>query len=1051
MKRSLAAGFALFLAFAALFAPPLQSQVTVTVQGRVFDSTGAVVPDANVTAVNTATRISRSATTSPTGDYQIGLLPVGDYVVTAGKSGFQSLGKKVSLDIGQTAALDFNLAIGKVTEEVKVEDVGVAAEPTRTMISSVIDEQKIENLPVNGRQFIDFALLAPGVTIGDTTSGSTDVIIEPVTKLSFAGQNIHYNFVAIDGADNISTASGVQKYTPSQEAVREFRVINSDYSTEFGRAVGGIVNIITKSGTNQFHGSVYEYFRNDALDAKSLLASQDPSSCRTPGVLSSGGCRFLNKLRQNQFGATFGGPIIKDKTFFFANYEGQRRSESPYYNSIILNQLDAINAFKSSIGFPAENLNVTRTTNYDNALLKLDHSINQKQYVYLRYFLDDSRLQNYSPLNDGSDLPSGFKNNYSRDQSLVGSLTSTFTNTMTNELRMQYARRSFDFPTVTAQPHMEVANQFAIGVNRGNPDFYNESRFEVVDNATKIAGRHTLSFGGDFNFVRTTESFPLFYPFEATFVCIAPDPTNPNSPCNGSNLQDHTPVVLWMERFQAPNFTEPSFDPAVFRSAGYPSNIRNQAKGTLNHTYNGLFVQDKWRATQNLNLSLGLRWDFETWPSRVLDNPMNNFDPRVGFAYSLGTSRNVVVRGGFGLFHGIIPSPLLMCQEPSCGGTAAFGKFRPGEDNLNSTSQLFGYAGFFPGAFKNAFNQLIASGTYPDPNSAATPGVLLPATIVRFTQNHKEPYGIQSSLGIEFQPFKDTILGVSYLRTHGVHLGSFFNINQPPPSGQVFAHDSHGNLGAKNTFFACAIPGVSPSACPTGVPLIPGAANPAYFTFFEADSRWWSEFDGLLVNLNKRMGHHVSYGLSYTWAKSLDNGPNPSFVLIPQDSGNFGQEKALSSDHVAHRFVGNMTLAGPTNINPVVNGFELSTIVTLESPHYFTKFTGFDVNGDGFPLNDRVGVEPRNTFRGDSYQTVDLRLSRTFKVTERTSLQAMAEAFNALNNTNIRFFNTVYGAPDFIPAGTPGTFLSGSPNPGYGTPRAVFNPRQIQFAVRLTF
>ena len=224
-----------------------------------------------------------------------------------------------------------------------VVDVGELAEPTRTMVSSVIDEQKIQQLPVNGRQFIDFALLAPGVTIGDTTSGSTDVIIEPVTKLSFAGQNIHYNFVAIDGTDNMSTASGIQKTTPSQEAVREFRVINSSYSTEYGRAVGGIVNIITKSGTNLLHGSVYDYFRNDALDARSILASPDLPTCNTPGDPASGGCRFLKKLHQNQYGFTLGGPIKKDRTFFFGNYEGQRRSESPFYNSAILTNISLIN------------------------------------------------------------------------------------------------------------------------------------------------------------------------------------------------------------------------------------------------------------------------------------------------------------------------------------------------------------------------------------------------------------------------------------------------------------------------------------------------------------------------------------------------------------------------------------------------------------------------------------------------------------------------------------------------------------------------------------
>ncbi len=208
---------------------PVSAQVvTVTVQGRVYDSSGAAISQATVTAVNAATGLSRGTTASAVGDYQIALLPPGDYTVTAEKSGFQKSAKRIHLDIGAAGSLDFSLSPGQVIAQVEVQDVGELAEPTRTTVSSVIDEQKIENLPVNGRQFIDFALLAPGVTIGDTTSGSTDVIIEPVTKLSFAGQNIHYNFVAIDGADNMSTASGIQKTTPSQEAVQEFRVINSE-------------------------------------------------------------------------------------------------------------------------------------------------------------------------------------------------------------------------------------------------------------------------------------------------------------------------------------------------------------------------------------------------------------------------------------------------------------------------------------------------------------------------------------------------------------------------------------------------------------------------------------------------------------------------------------------------------------------------------------------------------------------------------------------------------------------------------------------------------
>src|SRR5215510_6820863 len=306
-----------------IFSSVASSQtITALLEGKVSDNSGSVIPGAKVTAVNTERGLSRSAVTNGLGDYRIAYLPVGNYKVTAEAPSFHPQSVTVELTIDKTSTVDFSLEPGSVKEEVSVTAEAPLIEPTRTSTDSVIGQQQIQNLPVNGRQFIDFALLAPGVIIGDTTSGSTDVIIEPVTKLSFAGQNIHYNFIAIDGADNISTASGVQKTTPSQEAVREFLVINNTYSVEAGRAVGGIVNIVTKSGTNDVHGSVYEYFRNDAMDAHSILAA--------PG---------LNKLRQNQFGFTLGGPIKKDRTFYFANYEGQRRSENPFYNSIILGNL----------------------------------------------------------------------------------------------------------------------------------------------------------------------------------------------------------------------------------------------------------------------------------------------------------------------------------------------------------------------------------------------------------------------------------------------------------------------------------------------------------------------------------------------------------------------------------------------------------------------------------------------------------------------------------------------------------------------------------------
>jgi hypothetical protein len=1024
----------------------VQAQVvTVALQGRVFDTTGAAVPGATVTAVDTATGLTRTTNASSMGDYQVQSLPPGDYTVSVEKAGFRKMAKKVHLDLGALGNLDFNLPVGEIKEEVTVQDVGEVAEPTRTMVSSVIDEQKIQDLPVNGRQFIDFALLAPGVTVGDTTSGSTDVIIEPVTKLSFAGQNIHYNFVAIDGADNMSTASGIQKTTPSQEAVQEFRVVNSSYGTEFGRAVGGIVNIITKSGTNSLHGSVYEYFRNDKMDAENKLAA-------------AGG---FNKLRQNQFGATLGGPIIKDKTFYFANYEGQRHSESPYYNQTVLDNITAINQVKTQVfGLPAENLFVNRTINYDNFTGKVDHRFSTNEAMFVRYFFNDQRSTNLSPLNDGFDLPSGFKNNSFRDQSIVGNLSSLFSNSLVNELRVQYAHRFFDFPTVSTQPHLEVSNVFTLGVNRGNPDFYEEGRAEIADTVTKTWGKHTLSFGGDFNHVNTTESFPLFYPFEADFGSL-------NAFLGQDFVGAPHPFVIFFERFDAASgFNEPTFSTSVYQGNAISSAVRNQAKGELGHTYEGLFIQDKWRATSNLTLDYGLRWQGETWPSAALNNPLKNFDPRAGFSYAIGGSRNVVLRGGAGLFHGMIPSPLLMCQIPSCGGLQKYPGRENIQDDLNSKTRLSAF-GSDPFTMAGALGGL----TSPGLGTATYPAGSLDAVIVRFVKNHKQPYGAQASLGVEFQPFKNAVLDITGMHVRGIHLGSFYNVNQPDANNffttgsEAASHVSHtstGQAGFKNYY--CASPGpTNPTDCLPGTlfGVLPNIRTFPFAVDFEADSKWDSQWDGLLIDFNKRMSNHIAFGLSYTWSKGIDNGPNPSFVLIPQDTCCFGKERALSSDSVAHRFVGNATLAGPTHLNRIINNWQLSTIVSLESPHYFTKFAGFDSNGDIFGNNDRVGIEPRNTFKGDSYQTVDMRVSRTFTITEKTHLEAMAEAYNLLNTLNIHFYNTAYGAADFCPfasdavamgcPATPSGFREGSPNPSYGTPRSIFNPRQVQLALRLTW
>ena len=1030
--------------------------VNATLSGKITDASGGSVAKATVTVSNLATGFSRSAQSSDNGEYTIRALPAGEYKVMVEFSGFGKQTKNITLQVGQAAELGFTLSPGEMVQKVEVEATAELAEPTRTQVSTVITENQIVNLPVNGREFIDFALLSPAVTIGDTTAGNTDVIVEPVTKLSFAGQNIHYNFIAVDGADDISTASGIQRGTPPQESVLEFRVINTDYSVEFGRASAGIVNIITRGGTNEWHGVAYEYFRNNKLDAINLLQATG-----------------AHDLRQNQFGAAIGGPIQKDQTFIFGNLELQRRGESPFYNSAVLQNIKFINEVKAVYGLAQEPAlgSVLRTNDNDNGFLRLDRSFNQKETMFVRYFIGDGRLLDQSPLNDGFDLPSAFKDNFYRDQSVAGTLASVLKPSTVNELRMQFARRSFDFPTVSTQPHLELSNTFTTGVNRGNPDFYRESRFELVDNFSISHDRHTFSFGGNTNYVRTTESFPLFYPVEADFpnlgAFLGNDGVNgaqcvsaAGDPGGAGPAGCQHPNVIFFERFQAPNFNEHSLNTSVYSGTRISPTIRNQAEGTLNHTYNGLFIQDKWRATSRLTLNGGIRWEWETWPSGVLNTQRKNFDPRLGVAYNLGTKHNFVIRAGFGLFHGIIPAPLLACQLPSCGGTIGKYPGRPFENNLDAKTELFAFASS-PAITALGLEGLVKDGAYPDnttdpftnPFPGCTPitncAFFGPSVVVRFDQNHQNPYGIQASAAIEFDPLPDTAVSISGLHIRGVHLGSFFNVNQPDPTAQVTAFDSQGRSGQKNVYCS------SVQACP----FTPGVRTFPIAIYFEATSRWDSQYDGLLINVNKRLSHHFSYGVSYTWSKSIDDGPNPSFVLIPQDSQNFRAERALSSDDVRNRLVFNGTVTTPKEWNVFARNFEAGMIATIQSPMRFTKFAGFDANGDIFGNNDRVGIEPRNTFVGDNFRSADFRLGRTFPFKERRSLEILAEAFNLFNTTNIRFFNTVYGAADFCPPdptafgcpASPSTFREGSPNPLYGSPRAVFNPRQIQLALRFNF
>jgi hypothetical protein len=356
------------------------------------------------------------------------------------------------------------------------------------------------------------------------------------------------NIVTVDGADTINTVTSSQRATPSQEAVSEFRVVNNSFGAEYGRALGGIVNIVTKSGTNEWHGSAYEYFRHQALDARSLLQPAPQA----------------NTLHQSQFGGTLGGPIKKDKFFFFVNYEGQRRTESPTFPSTLVANLGRINAAKAQLGLAPEDLNVLKTVNPDNGIAKLDYQLNQKHRLSFRYNIEDARDLNVLVGNtlDGGGIgaPSSGHNLFLRDQSLVGTVSSQLKPNLVSMFLAQYARRHYDFPGVTGQPNLDLPNTLLFGHNFGVFDFIGETRMQFSDSAAWVKNSHVINFGVDTNFIRNKVTWPGFTPMRivlpglncmadfANFVRKNGGPALgqfPDAPCPLPPIFNGTPIIFW--------------------------------------------------------------------------------------------------------------------------------------------------------------------------------------------------------------------------------------------------------------------------------------------------------------------------------------------------------------------------------------------------------------------------------------------------------------------------------------------------------------------------
>lgn len=976
---------------------PCQS-ATTQVGGAVMDEAGRVIRGARVSVSSDTTGIVTVVTTGETGQFLIANLAPGGYGLKVEATGFASHSRPgLELRVAQSLALDIVLRAAGPREAVSVSGVAEGRDVEQTEAGQVIEDRRIQNLPTENRQFIDYALLTPFVTRGRAvTGGAQGPLQEDVTKLSFAGMSEqHSNFFSLDGADHTINLSGFQHLTPSPEAVQEFRIVSNSFGAQYGHALGGVVNIVTKSGGNDFHGTAYLYVRDDALNARNLLSA--------PGSEAAS---------QGQFGAAFGGPLKRNRTFFFGNYEGLRKKESPIYTRFLLDNVAAVNAVKSFYRLSPENLDVTRRAIYDQLFLRLDHQFTEASRAFVRYNFVDQRNENSPGAPGNLGAPSSFRDNPVRDQSLVASLFNTLSPNVYNEFLFQYSHRKFRYKSVSGEPNLEISNLLELGRNIGPADAYRERRFEFSDTLGHQRGRHYLEFGGDFSHIADEIEWPLAVNGLLVF--------SPDSFFGAPPFAGPTPLLFV---FSIPTALAGRPVPprgTNWRESLYPGDsFERAARIPYSHVTADLFVRDRWRASKNLTFDFGLRYFVETRGRFDIKEDLNNFDPRLGFAYAPG--KKLVIRGGAGVYHSIMSwSNSIPGDDSYVGsgktnlslllGPAAAELFKRPDSPGTSLSPIPIPQFTAPAAF--AF---VTTGSYP----SGMP--LLPNVFGHSERDFPNPYSMQWSLQADYAAASDWVVGASYVGVHALKMMTVRQVNS-----RVV-----GRLPNGKTLFA---------------PLDPRFG--IYHNEFPGNA---STYHGGSLVVTKRFSRNFALNANYTFSKTIDlvnSGSNLSFKDAPDDQSNLRLSRGLSNQHVGRRFVLNFMAEAPRRT--ILRNFRVASVVMVESPRYFTIFTGFDANGDLENGPDRVGSIGRNTYRGDGFRGVDLRVSRAFSLSERVKAEFVAESFNLLNTVNVTDVNTVYGAPDFIgPIPTRFGDAAPSPNPSFGTPAQASNAREIQFALKV--